>query len=56
VPLSGWLASATNRARRNSSRTRQRPDAVLLGGAAQAAPLVRLEFAFDHDFPLIQMS
>jgi hypothetical protein len=55
----GWLASATNKARRNSSRTRQRPSAILMGGAAPAAgatPLVRLELRFDHDVPLIQMS
>src|SRR5271166_2923864 len=36
----GWMARATRQAKRNSSRTRQRPIAN----------------SIDHDFPLIQMS
>src|SRR5271155_2116854 len=51
VVQNGWLGSAANKATRNSSRTRQRPGAISVGGAARATPLVRLEFGFDHDFP-----
>src|SRR5271170_4415577 len=55
VLQNSWLARASSNVRRNSSRTRQKPNAISMG-TPRATPLVRLELEIDHDFPLIQVS
>src|SRR5277367_4200474 len=50
------MAHATMPISRNLSRTRRRPHAISMGGACNAAPLLRLKLEVHHDFPLVQMS